>query len=81
MPTTKEVWNSIDLLLTKECPSKLKVINNVYELPNIEPTIWYLHSAAGFSVKSTWVKAICNGNYITWPLVKVKNVSKFFPES
>ena len=56
-------------------------IHNVYELPSIEPTIRYLHAAAGFPVKATWLKAIRNGNYSTWPLINVKNVAKHFPES
>jgi hypothetical protein len=32
-------------------------IHNVYELPSIEPTIRYLHAAAGFPVEETWLKA------------------------
>jgi hypothetical protein len=56
-------------------------INNVYELPSTEQTIRYLHAAAGFPTKSTWLKAIRNGNYLTWPMINVKNVGKHFPES
>ena len=56
-------------------------IGNVYELPSIEQTIWYLHAAAGFPTKTTWLKAIRKGNYNTWPLLTVKNVNKHFPES
>jgi hypothetical protein len=33
-------------------------LNNVYELPSLEPTLCYLHAAAGFPPKSTWLKAI-----------------------
>ncbi len=33
-------------------------IHNVYELPSLEPTIRYLHAAAGFSPKSAWLKAV-----------------------
>jgi hypothetical protein len=40
-------------------------LNNVYEFPSIEPTIRYLPTAAGYSVKATWLKAIRNGNYNT----------------
>ena len=58
-----------------------EVINNVYELPNIEPAIRYLHGAAGFPTKATWLKAIRKGSYLSWPLVNVKNSSKYFPES
>ena len=56
-------------------------INNVYDLLSIKPAIHYLHGAAEFPTKATWLKAICNGNYLTWPLVNVKNVNIFFPES
>ena len=33
-------------------------ILNVYELPSIEHTIRYLHAAAGYPTKSTWLTAI-----------------------
>ena len=62
-------------------PSPSVAINNVCELPSIEPAIRYLHGAAGFPTKATWIKAIQNGSYLSWPLVNVKNVNKFFPES
>ncbi len=53
----------------------------MYELPSIGQTIRYLHAAAGYPVKATWLKAIRNGNYNTWPLITVATVSKHFPES
>ena len=53
-------------------PDQVGEINNVYDLPSIEPEIRYLHGAAGFPTKATWLKAIRNGNYLTWPLVNVK---------
>jgi hypothetical protein len=56
-------------------------LHNVYELPSVEPTIRYLHGAAGFPTKTSWLKAICKGNYLSWPLINVKNVAKYFPES
>jgi hypothetical protein len=56
-------------------------IHNVYELPSLEPTIRYLHAAAGFPPKSTWLKAVQQGSYSTWPIINVKNVAKYFPES
>ena len=56
-------------------------ILNVYELPSIEQSIRYLHAAAGFPTKSTWLAAIRKGNYSTWPLITVKNVHKHFPQS
>jgi hypothetical protein len=56
-------------------------LHNVYELPSVEPTIRYLHGAAGFPTKASWLKAIRKGNYLSWPLINVKNVAKYFPES
>ena len=35
------------------------------------------YSLAGFPTKRTWLKAICNGSYLTWPLIKLKNVNQF----
>ena len=55
-------------------------IHNVYELPSIEPTIRYLQAAVGFPTKESWVKAIMRGNYNSWPLINVKNVTHHLPE-
>ena len=55
-----------------------ETINNVYELPITEPTIKYIHAAAGFLEKSMWLKAIQRLNYLTWTLINTKNVTKFF---
>ena len=81
VPTTKEVCNHLSSLLDTNRPPTREAINNVYELPSIKPTIRYLHGAAGFPTKSTWLNAIRKGNFLTWPLVNVKNVNKYFPES
>jgi hypothetical protein len=55
-------------------------IHNVYEIPSVEPTIGYLHGAAEFPTRASWLKVIRHGNYLSWPLINVKNVTKFFPE-
>jgi hypothetical protein len=36
---------------------------------------------AGLPTKASWLKAIRKGNYLSWPLINVKNVAKYFPES
>jgi hypothetical protein len=56
-------------------------LHNVYKLPSVKPTIWYLHGVAGFPTKTSWLKAIRKGNNLSWPLINVKNVTKYFPES
>ena len=59
------------------CPAPDEAINNVYELPSTEPTIRYLHGAAGYPTKATWIKAIRKGKYQSWPLVNSKKVNNF----
>jgi hypothetical protein len=56
-------------------------IHNIYELPSLEPTVCCLYATACFPPKSPWLKAVQRGNYSTWPLINVKNVAKYFPES
>ena len=41
----------------------------------------YLHAAAGFPVKSTWLAAIKAGNYASWPGLTYANASKYCPDS
>ena len=60
---------------------KLEQANSVYDLPSIEQAIKWMHAVCGFPVKSTWLKAIKAGNYHGWPLLTVKNVKKYYPET
>jgi hypothetical protein len=55
-------------------------IHDEYELPSVKPTIQYLQGVAGFPTRASWLKAIRHGNYPSWPLINIKNVTKFFPE-
>ncbi len=55
-------------------------LHNNCKIPSLEPTVCYLHAAAGFPPKATWLKAVRQSNYSTWPLIIVKNVAKYFPE-
>ena len=56
-------------------------LNSVYDLPSTEMRIKYLHAAAGFPVKVTWIAAIKAGNYASWPGLTTKAVMRYFPES
>ncbi len=51
--TTREHTNTIMLQTIGR-----ESIHNMYKLPSIEPTIRYLHAAAGFLVEKTWLKVI-----------------------
>ena len=62
-------------------PPLREAINNVYKIARIKKSIRYLHGAAVFPTKNTWLEAIRKGNYLSWPLINVKNVNKFLPES
>jgi hypothetical protein len=52
---------------------------NVYSLPSTSQSIKFLHAAAGFPVKETWLPAIENGHYSTWPGLTSNPVRKHFP--
>ena len=53
----------------------------MYNLPSTEQGIKWMHAVCGYSVKSTWLKAIAAGNFIGWPLLNARNVKKCYPES
>ena len=50
-----------------------------YDLPSVEALVWYFHAAAGFRVRTTWLKAIKMGNYHTWPGLTLDNATAYFP--
>ena len=79
VPTIKHVIDHVQAIMTSDWPSES--IHNVYKLPIIGPVILYLHAAVSFPTKSTWLKSISRVNYLVCPLVTVKNVTKYFPES
>ena len=54
---------------------------NAHDLPSVGALIRYLHAAAGFPVKSTWLAAIKAGNYSSWPGLSYTNASKYCPVS
>ena len=59
----------------------LRQANSLYDLPSTEQAIKWMHAVCGYPVKSTWMKAVAAGNYIGWPLLTVKNVNKYYPET
>ena len=79
VPTTNHVINHVQAIITSDRPSKS--IHNVYKFPSIEPVIRYLHAAASFPTKETWLKAIRRGNDFTWLLVTVKKVTNHYLKS
>ncbi|KAL7502269.1 hypothetical protein ACHAXN_000895 [Cyclotella atomus] len=53
-----------------QAPSAL----NAHDLPSVSALVHYLHAAAGFPVRSTWLAAIKAGNYASWPGLTYANV-------
>ncbi|KAL7490093.1 hypothetical protein ACHAW6_016101 [Cyclotella cf. meneghiniana] len=68
-------------LASKKARQTLRQANSVYDLPSTEQAIKWMHAVCGYPVKTTWLKAIKAGNYIGWPLITFKNVSKYYPET
>jgi hypothetical protein len=55
--------------------------HNVHEHKSIQDTITYLNACCLSLVQYTWLKAIQNGHFATWPSVTVENVRKYLPKS
>ena len=47
----------------------------------MEALVRYMHAAAGFPVRSTWLKVIKNGNFNSWPGLTYNNAAKYCPRS
>ena len=77
----KENLAKLWTISTTKTAQQKETIHNVYSLPSIPHTIRYLHAAAGFPVKETWLDAIKAGNYVTWPGLTTSTVRKHFPDS
>ena len=68
-------------VLASHPPPKAEGINNVYELKTKPELIRYYHAAAGFPTKPSWLAAIKNGHYKTWPGLDAETAARYFPES
>ena len=60
---------------------KIPEASNVYDLPSMEALVRYMHAAAGSPVRYTWLKAIKNGNFNSWPGLNYNNAAKYCPQS
>ena len=54
---------------------------SAYDLPSVAALIRYFHAAAGYPVRSAWLKAIGSGNYYTWPGLTLANATEYFPNA
>eukprot|EP00957_Ditylum_brightwellii_P059672 4529573-Ditylum_brightwellii.AAC.1 len=54
---------------------------NTLQKTTISKQIQFLHAAAGSPVTSTWIKAVKNGYFISWPGQTVNNITKHLQKS
>ena len=53
-------------IVLQQCPTG-PIALNANNIPSVGTLVRYLHSAAGFPVKPTWLTSIKTGNYASWP--------------
>jgi hypothetical protein len=53
----------------------------VYELKKQPELVQYYHAAAGFPTKPTWLKAIKNMQFASWPGLTADAVNRHYPDS
>ena len=51
---------------------------SAYDLTSVAALIRYLHAAAGYPVRSTWLKSIGDGNYSSFPGITLSNATKYY---
>ena len=84
VPKVKNV--NTDTILCNKPPTELlshrpppkNAINNVYELRTQRELVRYYHAAAGFPTKLTWLAAIKNMHYASWPGLSEDAVRRIF---
>ena len=55
--------------------------HSAYDLPSVAALIRYFHAAAGYPVRSIWLKAISAGNYSWWPGLTLSNATNYCPSA
>ena len=65
----------------RNVPPQNEAINNVYEIKTKPELIRYYHAAAGLPTQPTWIAAINNRHYTSWPGLTKDVAAKYFLES
>ena len=58
-----------------------EAINVIFDLPSARETFLWYHASTGFPTKATFIDAVRNGNYSTWPKLTVTLINRYFPDS
>ncbi|KAL7542248.1 hypothetical protein ACHAWF_007125 [Thalassiosira exigua] len=69
-----------NLLPDEEELSHLEAFS-AYDLPSVEALVRFFHAAAGFLVRDTWLRAIKNGNYDSWPGLTYNTAARYCPNA
>jgi hypothetical protein len=62
-------------------PPHNEAIQVIFNLPSARQNFLWYHAAAGFPIKETFIRAICKGNYATWPKLTIQLIHKYMPDS
>jgi len=57
-----------------------KTINVIFDLPSAHDTFLWYYASAGFPTKATFIDAVRNGNYSTWPKLTGTLINCFFSD-
>jgi hypothetical protein len=60
-------------------PPPTKAVHNVYKLKMQPELIRYLYAAAGFLTKPSWIAAIKNKQFASWPGLTIKAIAQHHP--
>jgi hypothetical protein len=58
-----------------------EAINVIFDIPSSHQNCLWYHAVAGFPPKETFIRAVRNGNYATWPKLTVQLIHKYMPDS
>ncbi len=63
------------------CPPPANATHNMYKLKTQPELVQYYHAAVGFPTKPTWLKAIKNMQFASWPGLTADAVNRHYPDS
>jgi hypothetical protein len=66
---------------TKGQAAPQETINIIFDLPSTRKTFLWYHASTRFPPKETFIDAVRNGNYSTWPKLTVTLINRYYPDS
>jgi hypothetical protein len=90
IPLVDMVWNNNTNTIIVNCPPieylpdrhpPSKAVYNVYGLKTQPELVQYHHASAGFPTKPTWLAAIKNKHFTSWPVLTLNTARKHVPDS